>query len=818
MHRSAIFPILGLTLLLDVSLGAQQFGKPGSDRIPSGDLPCPIGVVDLDGDGAPDLLDSTPELWRNLGDGHFAAPSRLGSQFHAYRFREGDLDGNGETDLLWYGSGVTPLIQMQRAGRFVDHSEFSLHYAEDIRLGDVDGDGDQDVVQLSLLASLTGVYLFDAPARLTRNPNSGFPAGSSHSDNPQHAELADLDGDGDLDLVLLHQDRLEVLANDGSGRFTERQELPIASGQSGPMRCADLNGDSAPDILFVSHTGDVTVVINDGNGRLAGRPSGIASRMQTPLDVDVVDLDADGDLDLALAQDALVGHINDGTGRFGATRILIPNWSGEQQAHFADFDQDGRQDLFVDRGPTLCLQSDAGDFVRAGGSAWPRTTDEVIAPVSGDFDGDGHADLFHLGGARGVLWLGDGRQNFVDASRRLPGSHVASVSAAIGDLEGDGDLDIVLGRFHGPNQILINDGSGTFRRFAGGMDQRSDVTPAIAIGDLDGDDLAEVVQSGSLGGVVIWRNRMPADFVPDDTALPTDARGARSIRLADLDGDDDLDLLLGFTGVSHPPTAGHVRRFDNDGAGNFREVPGGLVGGNGQIDVVDLNGDGFVDLVTSDRVYENDGQGGLTLLGTNRMPRLPLDDSPMVVGDFDGDGCPDLMTAAGNGHVLHNDGAGSFQDVTGSWMAAGFDTMEPLLSIDVDADGDADLLVGGTRGNALWVSRARDLQIRELPRTGNSIEFELSAYGRPGSLVWLFFATGPDALRDLPGIGRLRLDPGTLLPGVSVTLRPDGPTRIAASIPADSNLVGLRFDTQALIGSSPVDARLTNAVAVTVLR
>lgn len=130
----------------------------------------------------------------------------------------------------------------------------------------------------------------------------------------------------------------------------------------------------------------------------------------------------------------------------------------------------------------------------------PKDSGSTEAVASGDVDGDGDRDLVLGSFGQNRLYLNDGQGRFTDVTAtRMPTAGDTTSAAALGDIDGDGDLDMVIGN-HGPNRLYLNDGKGSF----------SDVTAA----------------------------RMPADTDPTS-----------SVALGDVDGDGDLDLVFGSTYV-----------------------------------------------------------------------------------------------------------------------------------------------------------------------------------------------------------------------------------------------------------------------------
>jgi tetratricopeptide (TPR) repeat protein len=230
-----------------------------------------------------------------------------------------DLDNSGDLDLvtagaLWFGSRRVPIPEGDRALPV-----------------DFDSDGDLDI------------YLSGRPDRLLRNnldgtwrilgPEAGLPAGLSSV----HSVAADVDRDGDPDLVLvLRGGGLLVLDNLRGGRF-EPRDVSLSPGQWTRSAAGDLDADGRLD-LVVGSAEKSAVLINHGDGTFL--PARELPAAGLPI---LFDFDNDGDLDLLLVATAGSQLLrNDGTGAFAPTGVTIP---GARDAAPVDFDGDGDTDL-----------------------------------------------------------------------------------------------------------------------------------------------------------------------------------------------------------------------------------------------------------------------------------------------------------------------------------------------------------------------------------------------------------------------------------------------------------------------------------------
>ncbi len=378
--------------------------------------------------------------------------------------------------------------------------------------------------------------------------------------------------------------------------------------------------------------------------------------------VALADVDGDGDLDAFLANGRSEGveantvWLNDGTGRFhdSGQRLGTDLMVDSHSVALGDFDADGDLDTLVGSSPTCeVLKNDGqGRFIT---QQWLSDPEDSGAPrlavALGDVDGDGDLDSFMAGccGAStgnqnqrwvlhsyNMVWLNDGAGNFQDSGQRLGilGSH----AAAVGDIDGDGDLDAFVGNWRDePHTVWLNDGSGHFTD--SGQLLGSENSFAVALGDIDGDgDLDAFV--GNDGANKIWLNDggvqggTPGNFTDSGQALGNS--NTRVVTLADLDGDGDLDAFVGNR------TAAEI--WLNDGGaqggvpGYFSDSGQALAHSDRYVTIVgDVEGDGDLDVLAMSfdqgyRIWHNDGAGHFGRDGRQGMLLYWLVGSIIVLG------------------------------------------------------------------------------------------------------------------------------------------------------------------------------------------
>lgn len=353
-------------------------------------------------------------------------------------------------------------------------------------------------------------------------------------------ELADLDGDGFLDLLFANggnyseagdPERNGVFLNRGPGqRFEDVGErvLGTVPDLTRVIRARDLDGDGQVDILVGNTYQTLSrLFMGTGGGAFEERSATHLPRIPLSLgDVAVGDVDGNGTLDLVLADwgpgNNMTNNggrtrlwLNDGTGRFtDATRERMPetlvrfSWDLE----LVDVDNDLHLDIVISckRCPgSLLFRNDGTGVFTEDLRALPQYTNNYEFEAM-DLDGDGFLDLVTLNDGDVVGEAGSSRREHVfrnngegrfrdatdawwpDAENLGEDDNVV----AFLDFDSDGDADLVIGSLSGPDRLLINDGTGRLRVAIGVfVGPETPGTLGLAVGDLDGDGRMDVVQS-----------------------------------------------------------------------------------------------------------------------------------------------------------------------------------------------------------------------------------------------------------------------------------------------------------------------------------
>jgi len=215
-----------------------------------------------------------------------------------------------------------------------------------VSMGDLDGDGDLDLV----LAKGRHQPLLDRV--LLSDGKGGFVASNlgPKADRTYTAALADLDGDGDLDVLTSNDtpDEKLVYLNDGKGGFSVAGTWGVGAWSTRNAAVVDLNGDGRPDVVAANRPGPSYVCLNQGGGRFASACIPIPAESATS--IVPADFDKDGFVDLAVpSRDGGQSRIyfNDGKAGFARTAPFGPPDAAGRAAAAADIDGDGWIDLAV---------------------------------------------------------------------------------------------------------------------------------------------------------------------------------------------------------------------------------------------------------------------------------------------------------------------------------------------------------------------------------------------------------------------------------------------------------------------------------------
>ncbi|MCU0866524.1 MAG: VCBS repeat-containing protein [Planctomycetes bacterium] len=621
------------------------------------------------------------------------------------RFVAADFDGDGDRDVVGHQLlGQLAFHRNQGEGRFVTEATTyavitsATQRVTNLDAADLDGDGDLDV-----LVGLGQTSPCGLPDRWLRNDGSGLftlQTVAAVQDNTRQLLPFDFDNDGDSDLLQVNfhgglfcsPRSTRVFENLGAGTFADVTSIRMPGAPF--LR-------SGAAILDVQPDGWLDVAFDDGSLFLNNGTQLVASTIVLPALASVSSADVDGDLDVDLYGFAAGGlriARNDGGGVFTV-------WNGPTIAGLTgllaagDIDGDGDLDMLLTSSGALTLlrQDPVLAFVDVTATQLPVLASAV--PTAGFFDSDDDGDqdllvadfgiLHNIGGGSFVRW---------DAP-------TATGPGRLLDVDADGNLDLVGRLDQGPNVSLgywRNLANGRFRFAATLATGSIGYEPGLVLFDADADGDQDLFVSRDReillrnDGGAIFTDRTAAALPPP--GAPPAFRTVRRAVAADFDGDGDIDLFLARG--PQTPASPQDSLYRNDGAGVFTDVgPTHFVDTGDTTDAagLDFDRDGDLDLCVLDsttgvRLFANDGSGLFTDVTAGLMPVVSFPAELLVV-DVDGDQDPDVVVGRGaNAAVLLRNSNGVFAISPG--LAPHQYSTSPV-AVDFDVDGDADLLLDG---------------------------------------------------------------------------------------------------------------------------
>ncbi len=385
---------------------------------------------------------------------------------------------------------------------------------------------------------------FDTP------PNqAGFPINTGGSTCESTPQVVDIDGDGDLEVLIGSGYSLHAYHHDGS----MVSGFPVTTGGNANYTAAvaDIDNDGEVEIAIAGQRSNLFVY--RGNGSLeTGWPQSLGDDDGACCSPTLADLDDDGDLELIIGTfkdlNGSSGYIearmyvfhHDGTLFDGWPILDVDQYGIQATPAVGDIDNDGDLEIIAAGRENQTLLAWHTDGTTVDG--WPVQLSGFIeaSPTMADIDNDGDLEIFISTSAERVYGVHHDGTAVTGWPRNMGGGSIQHSSPSIGDIDGDGDLEIVCGSAHNNVYAWHHDGTlvtgwpqstGTSGAFAQG-------TPAL--GDIDGDGDMEVT-AGTYAGLFIWHH--------DGSLLPWfplyTGWSRSSPTLTDLDQDGDIEILIG---------------------------------------------------------------------------------------------------------------------------------------------------------------------------------------------------------------------------------------------------------------------------------
>jgi YD repeat-containing protein len=672
----------------------------------TGDEPVAMSVSDLNGDGRLDLITANgvssdisvllangngtflPEQRYAAGDGAFNGPRSVAS---------GDLNGDGRIDLVAANPGSDTVSILFGNGDGSLQSQQRLAVGGNpvfVAVADVNGDNKLDIITANRNSGDVSVLLGNGDGSF--QPQLRFTVGDGAFAGPVTVSIADVNGDGHLDLIsrINTSNDLSILMGNGDGTFQMQYRVPVGASPTA-VGVAEVNADGRLDIVVTTSANTVAVFLGNGDGSFQmPRSFAVGSG---PSALALVDANADGVKDIATAnffsRDVSV-LLGTGDGTF-QTEQRFSVGLRPSSILGARIDGDSAVDLVLANSGfdnvTILHGNGNGTFRSRRAFA---VGDAPLAVTLADFNSDGKPDIAAANRSTNDLSVlpGNGDGTFQTHQRfAVGGLPVALVSA---DLNGDGRFDVVAANSNTDDvSILLGNGDGTFQ-----PEQRivvGDFPSALAVADFNGDGKMDVGVANVLSrDISVLAGIGDGTFHPQQRfLLGYTVAGPNSIAAADLNGDGRVDLVAGR---NLEGSGDNLIVFIGNGDGTF-QLPRPYQSGVGTMSVAvgDLNGDGMMDVAAASTI-SNDvtiffGNGDGTLQIAGQIPIDGGDPSVISVQDVNDDGQLDLVVVNtfSTVAVLYGNGNGTFHNP--QYFTAGFG-LRSLSVADINGDGTPDIV------------------------------------------------------------------------------------------------------------------------------
>ncbi|WP_369178909.1 FG-GAP-like repeat-containing protein [Candidatus Thiodubiliella endoseptemdiera] len=660
-------------------------------------------LADIDGDGDLDLVvgenDGTLKYYQNTGTTSSPAyEAKTGGNNPFNGINAGffpkptlaDIDGDGDLDLV-VGENDGTLKYYQNTGttsnptyeaKTGDSNPFDGIDVRDFSspsLADIDGDGDLDLV----VGEFYGTLKYYQNTGTTSNPAYEVKTGDSNPFNGidvgyySTPTLADIDGDGDLDLVVGESaGTLKYYQNTGT---TSNPAYEAKTGDSNPFNGIDVGYSAKPTLADIDGDGDLDLVVGKYDGTLKyyynQQPSSVDGQAPTPTATNSWTLS-----NIPAGQSAFkAGDVISLTLTMSETLKLNNTTGSKVVIAGKDFVLDKTASTTAgDKKLVFKYSVQAGDSIAATDFDIDNPTSDIT--LNNITDVAGNAPVFTAD--RVVLTKLEYIEKIGSGNNPFEGIDVGNASApTLADIDGDGDLDLVVGEENRTLKYYQNTGTTSnpaYEAKTGGSNPFNGINagffPKPTLADIDGDGDLDLVVGENDGTLKYYQNTgttsnpaYEAKTGDDNPFNGIDVGYYSTPTLADIDGDGDLDLVMG-------EAYGTLKYYQNTGTtsnpayeaktGDDNPFNGIDVGDSSKPTLADIDGDGDLDLVVGEsdgtlKYYQNTGTTSNPAYEAKIGDGNPFNGidvgrySAPVLADIDGDGDLDLVVGEQNGTLKY---------------------------------------------------------------------------------------------------------------------------------------------------------------------
>ncbi len=542
----------------------------------------------------------------------------------------------------------------------------------------------------------------------------------TYSANDAHSVYSgDLDGDGDIDVISAARsnNKISWFKNiDGLGNF-EQKIITTSASSVESVYTSDIDDDGDLDILYGSYAEVAWYENVDGLGTFSVRHI-ITTEVQYAPTAITNDIDGDGDLDVVSASwglDEIAWYENiDSKGGFGPKQLIstIDNgWS----IFAADIDGDGDNDLLSAPGSSSTYKIYWFENTDGLGSFSAEKTISSTAYgarsiYAADIDGDNDMDLV-LGTENDnkVTWFEntDGLGGFV--LKQVLSSDVDAKSVKVADIDGDGDLDVISASFQDDKISWFEntDGLGNFG-LENIISAKANGARTVHFEDLDGDGDIDVISGSGVDNKIAWYENLDGlGTFGDQKEMTINVNLIEAVVNKDIDGDGDLDVI---SASRYDSKIAWYENTDGKGAFGKQYIISNDALNVQTMDCIDVDNDGDNDLVAASfqinqEIFWFENIDGLGTFSTKKIISTEVQNTTSVFGvDLDNDGYKDLVSASSGDNKIawyRNLGNGAFESqsiISNSINGANF-----VYSVDIDGDNDMDVIATSKNDNkVVW--------------------------------------------------------------------------------------------------------------------